>query len=137
MASTLNPYLHFNSNAREAMEFYQDVFGGTLNVTTFAELGAAEGADADKVMHAQLVTDAGYTLMASDTPSHMDYHAPAGFGVSVSGDDGDRLHGYWDKLSDGGRVDMPLQKQAWGDEFGMVVDKYGICWLVNIAQPQS
>ncbi|HLK02171.1 MAG TPA: VOC family protein [Streptosporangiaceae bacterium] len=137
MASTLNPYLNFNSNAREAMEFYKDVFGGTLNVTTFAELGAAEGADADKVMHAQLVTDAGYTLMGSDTPSHLDYHAPAGFGVSLSGDDGDRLRGYWDKLSDGGRVDMPLQKQVWGDEFGMVVDKYGICWLVNIAQPQS
>lgn len=134
MASRLNPYLHFQANAREAMEFYKGVFGGTLTITTFGELGAGEGDEAGKVMHAQLESDAGYTLMAADTPSHLEYHEPTGFGVSISGDDGDLLHGYWDKLSDGGRVDMPLQKQAWGDEFGMVVDKYGTCWLVNIAQ---
>jgi PhnB protein len=137
MASRLNPYLNFNDNAREAMEFYKDVFGGTLSVTTFGDLGAAEGADASKVMHSVLETSAGYTIMGSDTPAHMEYHGPAGFGVSLSGDDGDQLRGYWDKLSGGGRVDMPLQKQVWGDEFGMVVDKYGICWLVNITAPQS
>jgi PhnB protein len=134
MTSRLNPYLNFDSNCRDAMEFYKDVFGGTLTLGTFAELGQTDPADADKVMHAQLETDAGYTIMGADTPSHMTFSAPAGFGVSLSGDDSDLLHGYWDKLAVAGRVDMPLSKQVWGDEFGMVVDKFGICWLVNIAQ---
>ena len=137
MATALNPYLNFKDNAREAMEFYKGVFGGTLNITTFADLGMGEGADGSKVMHSDLETDAGYRLMGADTPPGMDYSAPAGFGVSLSGDDGDMLRGYWDKLADGGRVDMPLQKQVWGDEFGMVVDRFGICWLVNIGAPQA
>ena len=51
--------------------------------------------------------------------------------------DGDTLRGYWEKLSGGGTTTMPLQKQAWGDEFGMCVDKFGVPWMVNIAQPQA
>jgi PhnB protein len=133
MTSRLNPYLNFNGNARQALEFYQSVFGGTLNITTFAE-----SPDADKVMHGQLETDAGYTVMAADHASNMgEYHPPSGFGISLSGDDGDALHGYWEKLSAGGNTAMPMQKQAWGDEFGIVVDKFGITWLVNISQPQA
>ena len=65
------------------------------------------------------------------------YQPPAGFSVSLSGDDGDDLHEYWDRLSAGGTVTMPLQKQVWGDEFGMRVDRFGVSWLVNIGQPQS
>ena len=87
-------------------------------------------------MHGQLETDAGYTIMAADVTSEMEYHAPAGFSVSLSGDD-DALHGYWEKLSAGGTTTMPLQKQAWGDEFGMCVDRFGVSWLVNISQPQA
>jgi PhnB protein len=136
MASRLNPYLNFNGNARQALEFYQSVFGGTLNLTTFAELGAAEGADASKIMHGQLETDAGYTLMAADVPGHMEYHPIEGCSVSLSGDDGDLLRGYWEKLSASGSTMMPLQKQVWGDEFGMCTDGFGIPWLVNIGQPQ-
>jgi PhnB protein len=136
MASRLNPYLNFNGNARQALEFYQSVFGGTLNLTTFAELGAAEGADASKIMHGQLETDAGYTLMAADVPGHMEYHSIEGCSVSLSGDDGDLLRGYWEKLSASGSTMMPLQKQVWGDEFGMCTDGFGIPWLVNIGQPQ-
>ena len=137
MASRLNPYLSFNGNARQALEFYRGVFGGNLTVSTFAEFGMADAPDADKIMHGQLETDAGYTIMAADTPSHMEYQAPAGISVSLSGDDGDALHGYWEKLSAAGTTAMPLQKQAWGDEFGMCVDQFGISWLVNISQPQA
>lgn len=135
MASRLNPYLNFNGNAREAMEFYTGVFGGKLTVTTFAEFGMSDTPEADKVMHSQLETDQGYTIMAADHPaSQGEYHAPTGFAVSIFGDDADtaRMHGYWEKLSAGGRVDMPLDKQAWGDEFGICVDKFGICWMVDI-----
>ena len=137
MASRLNPYLSFNGNARQALEFYRGVFGGNLTVSTFAEFGMADAPDADKIMHGQLETDAGYTIMAADTPSHMEYQAPAGISVSLSGDDGDALHGYWEKLSAAGTTAMPLQKQAWGDEFGMCVDQFGISWLVNISAPQA
>jgi PhnB protein len=137
MASRLNPYLNFNGNARQALEFYTSVFGGDLNVNTFAEFGTPNDApDADKIMHGQLETEAGYTIMAADTPPGMEYQGMHGFGVSLSGDDGDMLRGYWEKLSSSGTVTMPLQKQAWGDEFGMCTDQFGVPWLVNISQPQ-
>jgi PhnB protein len=136
MASQLNPYLNFNGNARQAMEFYRDVFGGELTLSTFGELGAAEGADADKIMHAQLQTGTGYTLMGADVPGHMQYEPPAGFAISLSGDD-NTLHGYFDKLSSSGDITVPLAKQAWGDEFGMCTDKFGVQWMVNIGQPQQ
>ena len=135
MASLLNPYLSFSDTARQAMEFYRDVFGGELTLSTFGESGMAEGPDADKVMHAQLQTPAGYTLMASDTPTGMDGSVGSNISVSLSGDDGDDLRGYFARLSDGGAVTMPLEKQMWGDEFGMCVDQFGISWMVNISQP--
>ena len=137
MASTLNPYLNFNGDARQALEFYRGVFGGTLNVSTFADLGASESPDASKVMHGQLETGAGYTIMAADVPGDMEYHGMHGFGVSLSGDDAGSLYGYWEKLSSSGSVTMPMQRQAWGDEFGMCVDGFGVPWLVNISPPEE
>src|SRR3954453_17271417 len=136
MTSRLNPYLSFNGDAREAMEFYRSVFGGDLNVSTFGEAGMPDGPAADKVMHAQLETPAGFTLMASDTAPGMEYSAPnSAITVSLSGDDED-LRGYWEKVADGGTVLMPLEKQMWGDEFGMCVDRYGTPGRVNIGHGQ-
>jgi PhnB protein len=137
MTSRLNPYLNFNGNARQAMQFYQSVFGGELNLNTFADLGAQDSPDANRIMHGQLETDAGYTIMGADFTSDMEYHPMAGCSVSLSGDDADVLHGYWDKLSASGTTTMLMQKQAWGDEFGMCVDGFGVPWLVNISQPQA
>ena len=137
MASRLNPYISFAGDAREAMEFYRDVFGGALNINTFGEFGSPDAAEADKVMHAQLETDNGFTLMASDTPAGMQRNAGDTITISLSGDDADSLRGYWEKLSDGGTVTMPLEKQMWGDEFGMCVDRFGINWMVNIGQPPA
>ena len=137
MASQLNPYLNFNGNARQALEFYAGVFGGNLNLSTFADFGNKDEPYADKIMHGQLETEAGYTLMAADAPPGMESPGMHGFGVSLSGDDADTLRGYYDKLSDGGTVTMPIQKQSWGDEFGMCTDKFGVPWLVNISAPQA
>lgn len=137
MASRLNPYISFNGNARQAMEFYKDVFGGELNMNTFAEFGSPDGPDADKIMHAQLESPSGFTLMASDTPEGMSYNPGDTISVSLSGDDAAELRGYWEKLAAAGKVTMPLEKQMWGDEFGMVVDQFGIQWMVNIGQPQA
>jgi PhnB protein len=137
MTSRLNPYLNFNGNARQALEFYASVFGGTLNLSTFADFGDKDSPIADKIMHGQLETEAGYTFMAADAPPGMESPGFHGFGVSLSGDDGDALRGYFAKLSEGGSVTMPMQKQAWGDEFGMVTDQFGVPWLVNVGQPQA
>lgn len=137
MASRLNPYISFTDNAREAMEFYQSVFGGNLTVNTFGEFGMQDSGDADKVMHSTLETDAGFTLMGADTPAGMEHQRGNNMTVSISGDDGDQLHEYWEKLSDGGTVSMPLEKQMWGDEFGMCVDKFGTPWMIDIGQPES
>jgi PhnB protein len=135
VASRLNPYIGFADNARQAMEFYRDVFGGELAVNTFGEYGAAAPGEENKVMHAQLETPAGYTLMASDTPAGMTRTEGSTISMSLSGDDADELRGYFGKLSDGGSVTMPLEKQMWGDEFGMCVDRFGVQWMVNISQP--
>jgi PhnB protein len=134
MAARLNPYIQFDGNAREAMEFYQGVFGGDLATNTFKDYGASHGPeDDDKLMHGQLETPTGFTLMASDTAQGMTYNPGDNISVSLSGDD-EALRGYYEKLSDGGKVTMPLEKQMWGDEFGMVTDKFGINWMVNISQ---
>ncbi|HEX4661074.1 MAG TPA: VOC family protein [Streptosporangiaceae bacterium] len=137
MASRLNPYLNFNGNARQALEFYTSVFGGNLALNTFADFGAQGSPDADRIMHGQLDTETGYTIMAADVTSDMEYQSMAGCSVSLSGDDVDALRGYWEKLSASGTTTMPMQKQAWGDEFGMCVDQFGVPWLVNISQPQA
>jgi PhnB protein len=137
MPTRLNPYISFTGNAREAMEFYNRVFGGTLTMNTFGEFGAPESPDADKIMHAMLETSSGFTLMGADTPQGMEHHPGDNISVSLSGDDVDELRGYWAKLSEGGAVSVPLEKQMWGDEFGMCEDRFGVHWMVNIAQPQG
>ncbi|MET0840318.1 MAG: VOC family protein [Marmoricola sp.] len=137
MSSTLNPYLNFKDNAREAMEFYANALGGELKINTFGEFGDSGAPEANLVMHAQLETPAGFTLMASDAPPGMEVGTVGGFAVSLSGDDEAELRGYWDKLSEGGQVTMPLEKQMWGDIFGMLDDRFGVSWMVDIVGEPS
>jgi PhnB protein len=138
MTSRLNPYLHFNGDARAAMEFYRSVLGGELVINTFGESGGmADPAVADKVMHAQLETDAGYTLMGADIMPGMPFSPGTTMTVCLSGDDSQRLHEYWSRLADGASVNVPLEKQMWGDEFGQLTDRFGVPWMVNIGQPQG
>jgi PhnB protein len=137
MASRLNPYITFDGNAREALEFYEQVFGGSLTVSTFGEFGPPDAPGADKIMHGQLETTGGFTLMGADNPPGTDPVAGHNIAVSLSGDDADELRGYWEQLSAGGTVSVPLEKQMWGDEFGMCTDQFGVPWLVNISQPQQ
>lgn len=136
MTSKLNPYITFPGTAREAMTFYKDVLGGTLEIMTFEDAGAGEGLpDPKQVMHASLETAKGFALMASDQPPGMDHTPGNNIAVSLSGEDDADLRGYWEKLSADGTVTMPLEKQLWGDEFGMCTDRFGITWMVNISQP--
>ena len=136
MSSRLNPYISFRSDARQAMEFYKDVFGGTLALNTFGEYGDKDAPEANNIMHGMLETDSGFTLMGADNPPGVELNRGDNMAVSLSGDDVDELRGYWAKLSDGGTISVPLEKQMWGDEFGMCVDKFGVGWMVNITPAQ-
>ena len=137
MDPQLTPYLTFNGTAAEAMRFYQSVLGGELTIQTFGEAKMARTpAENDLVVHAVLKND-GLTFMASDAmPSRQ-----AKFGdnvhMSVSGRDSAKLTMVFDGLANGGKVDMPLAKQFWGDVYGQLTDKFGIHWMINItSQPQ-
>lgn len=134
MASQLHPYIGFEDTTREALTFYQSVFGGELDLRTFGESGTAEDpADADKVMHGRLDAPNGMTIMGADTPARMG-EPPVGSNISLllEGEDEQELRSYWEKLSDGGKVAVELAPQLWGDLFGLCVDKFGVTWMVNI-----
>lgn len=132
MTVRLNPYLNFRGTARGAMEFYHSVFGGTLELSTYGESGVFnDPAEAEKIMHGMLTGDNGIVLMGADLPNSMEYTAPSN--ISLSGDDDALLRGWWDKLSDGAAVGEPLTQAPWGDTFGMLTDKFGVPWMVNIA----
>jgi len=137
MNTQLNPYLSFKDNARQAMEFYHDVFGGKLDISTFGEFQASQDpAENDKVMHAMLTSDNGLVFMAADTPNGMEFTPGTNFSMSLSGGNETELRGFFDALSAGGSVTMPLEKAPWGDTFGMFKDKFGVNWMVNISGKQ-
>jgi PhnB protein len=138
--TTLNPYLSFRGTAKEAMEFYQSVFGGELTLSTFGENNMSDNpAEQQWIMHGQLESPNGLTLMGADTPTSMSYTPGDNISVSLSGpnEDETELRGYWEKLSDGANISAPLDQAPWGDIFGMCTDKFGVNWLVNIAGSPS
>lgn len=138
METRLNPYINFKDTTRQAMEFYNSIFGGELTLSTFKEFNASEDPSEDnKIMHAELKTNNGIHIMAADTPNRMEYRPGTNFNLSLSGDDEVQLSSYFNKLSAGGQVTQPLEKAPWGDTFGMCTDQYGISWLVNITAKQS
>jgi PhnB protein len=133
----LNPYLNFKDKTREAMEFYRTVFGGKLTINTFKEFHASQDpSEDDKIMHSVLEAENGITFMAADTPNRMEYKPGTNYSMSLSGDDEAELKKYFEKLSAGGQITQPLVKATWGDTFGMVTDRFGVLWLVNITAPK-
>jgi PhnB protein len=138
MQTQLNPYLSFRDNARQAMEFYHGIFGGKLDLSTFGEFQASEDpAENDKIMHAMLTSEGGLVFMASDTPNNLEYTPGNNFSMSLSGGNESELRGFFDALSAGGSVTMPLEKAPWGDMFGMCKDQFGVDWMVNISDKPS
>ena len=134
MATTLDPYVNFRGNAREAMEFYREILGGELTIATFKDWHAsADPSEDDLVMHADLHGADGIHFMASDVPPRVEYRPGSNFALSLSGDSDAQLRTIFERLSDGGTVTMPLEKAAWGDTFGMCTDRFGIAWMVDIA----
>lgn len=138
MKPTLNPYLIFNGSCKEAMEFYQSILSGKLSMQTYAESGMPTSEeDKNKIIHARLDNDT-LTFMASDDNKKSPVQMGNNIHMSIVGSDETLLTTYFNKLSVGGKVDMPLAKQFWGDTFGMLTDKFGLHWMVNIASaPQK
>lgn len=136
----LNPYLHFNDGkAEEALNFYKTVFNGELSLSRYGDnpgMPAVEESIKNLVMHGVVKTD-DLLLMASDTGPMGDVVIGSNISISLSGDDEVKLTRYFEGLSAGGTVTKPLSKEAWGDMFGMLEDKFGISWLVNITVPQA
>lgn len=140
MQQMLTPYLNFQGNTREAMEFYHSVFGGDLKLSTFGEFNMPNTAEnyKDKIMHAVLQTP-DLMIMASEGMPERNVNFGDNVSLSLAGEDSEKLTGYFNKLADGGKVTMPLEKQMWGDTFGMLTDKFGVHWMVNISsgKPQQ
>lgn len=141
MTVKLNSYIGFKDEARQAAEFYKSVFGGELFMDTFEKYNSPEmpvsDADKNKIMHAYLKGDNGVELMMADTPTGMEYQSGAKISLTLNGDDETKLREYWDKLADGGNVTMPLGKAPWGDTFGMLTDKFGVNWMIDIGPVQD
>jgi PhnB protein len=138
MDPVLTPYLTFNGKAAEAMKFYQAVLGGELVMQTFGEFNMNQKPEhKDLIIHATLKNE-GLTFMASDAMPERQSKFGDNVHMSISGQDEAKLTKVFDGLAKGGKVDMPLAKQFWGDTYGQLTDRFGIHWMINItAPPQS
>jgi PhnB protein len=140
---TVHPYLFFGGNCREAMEFYKTVFGGELTLTNYSEGPADVHSDPkanseemkNKIMHARL--SGTITILASDNPNLAEDKNTGQFSLSLEGSEESVLRSYFEKLARNGIITSPLVQQFWGDTFGMVTDRYGINWMVNISKINS
>ncbi len=134
--SQILPYLHFSGTCEKAMKFYQSVLGGELEISRFADFAGPDmpvsAAREDKIMHSFLKNDT-LSFMASDGPADRQLVLGDNISLSISGTDESQLTGFFNGLSAGGNVSLPLSKQIWGDSFGMFTDKFGIHWMINIA----
>ena len=132
MAINFSAYLAFSGETPEALDFYKSVFGGTVELSKFGEMGTQAGFDADAIMHGQLTTDAGWTLMAADSTKPGDELLRGGTTLTVWGTDAETMTTQFNKLAEGGQIGTALEKQMWGAVYGDLTDKYGINWAFNI-----
>ena len=138
MNSILNPYLNFNGQTRAAMEFYKNVFGGELTISTMGEgAGVTDPSIKDNIMHADLRADNGMVIMAADDVGDVKSKSATNCSLSLSGDNTEELSEYYEALKEGGTVIEPLAPSPWGDTFGMLKDKFGVIWLINIAAKKN
>ncbi|MCH8611700.1 VOC family protein [Arsenicicoccus dermatophilus] len=132
----LSPYVAFDGNAAEALEFWHSVLGGDLRITRFGDL-QVPGMPAEGVMHGQLDTEAGWTIMAADSTRPGDEVVRGGTSLCLWGRDEATLRSWFDGLAEGGTVHQPLEKQVWGDVYGDLTDRFGVTWSVNIGSEQD
>jgi PhnB protein len=135
LSVTTTTHLNFRADARAALEFYQSVFGGHLAVVTYGDAGnVQEESEADQVMWGQVLAGNGFHVMAYDVPAHMGYdRGENSFFVSLRGETVDEVTGYWEKLSAGATVVVPMGPAGWAPAYGMLRDRFGVVWAVDVA----
>jgi PhnB protein len=137
MKPTLTPYLNFMGQTADAMKFYQSVLGGELKMQTFGEAGMpVSDEDKNKIIHADLKNDT-MSFMASDGNAERPVHMGDNIQMSIMGTDEALLTKYFNGLAEGGKIDMPLAKQFWGDIYGQLTDKFGVHWMVNVSASEN
>jgi PhnB protein len=137
MSITTVTHLNLRGNARQALEFYQSVFGGDLVALTYADAHNVQNpAEADQIMWGQVTSPGGFQIMAYDVPSSLPWsQGDSPFFVSVRGRDADEISGYWKRLSegDGSTVVVGLGPAAWAPLYGMLTDPFGVTWVLDVA----
>ncbi|WP_345373334.1 VOC family protein [Frondihabitans cladoniiphilus] len=139
MTVTNTTHLNFRGQAREALEFYHSVFGGSLTAITFAQMGAAEDpAEADQIMWGQVEAPNGFRIMAFDVPSARAFdRGTESFFESLRGTDIEEITALWARLAEGASVRVPLAPAQWSPIYGMLTDRFGITWVVDAAADQA
>lgn len=139
MSVTTTTHLNFRGSAREALDYYQSVFGGHAVAVTYKDAGNVQNEnEADWVMWGQVVADNGFHVMAYDVPSAMPYEQGTNpFFVSVRSEDADEISTLWQRLADGSNVLRPLEPAAWAPLYGMLTDRFGVTWVLDVTAPYN
>jgi PhnB protein len=132
----VNPYINFDGNTEEAFKFYQTVFGGELQITRYKDMAddmGANGEDLNKIANIALPLNENTVLMGTDVLESMGQNLTIGnnFSITLETDSADEAEELFDKLSDGGEVQMPLMETEWAEKYGDFIDKFGIHWMIN------
>ncbi|ONK12132.1 VOC family protein [Streptomyces sp. MP131-18] len=139
MSVTTTTHLNFRGTAREALDFYQSVFGGRTVVVTYKDSGAVRHeSEADWVTWGEVAGDNGFHVMAYDVPSQLPWHQGENpFFVSVRGDDAEEISALWGRLAEGSTVVHPLEPSQWAPLYGMLTDRFGVTWVLDVAAPYN
>ena len=140
--ATFHPYLNFNGNTEEAFTFYKSVLGGDFAfLQRFKEAPGGENMTAEegnKIMHVALPLGGGTMMMGTDVSSNMPpVVMGTNYSVMIAPESEEEAHRLFNGLSAGGTITVPLQKQFWGDMFGMLTDKFGVQWMMNYSDKKQ
>lgn len=128
-------HLNFRGQAREALDFYQSVFGGQVNAMTYRDFNQVTNeAEADQLIWGQVMADTGFRVMAYDVPSSTPWNpGENAFTIALVAKTQEEIRAYWDKLSAGATVVSGLQSAQWTPLFGMLNDRFGTSWSLSVA----
>ncbi|MBL1288688.1 VOC family protein [Streptomyces sp. For3] len=139
MSVTTTTHLNFRGDARPALDHYRSVFGGRVTAVTYKDTGDVRNeGEADWVMWGEVRGDNGFHVMAYDVPSHLPWdQGRSPFFVSVRGDGADEISALWQKLAVGSTVVQPLGPSPWAPLYGMLTDRFGVTWVLDVAAPYN
>jgi PhnB protein len=135
MSVTAVTHINLRGTARQALEFYQSVFGGQLALVTYKDAGNVQHpSDADHIMWGQVDSDNGFRVMAYDVPVATPWsQGENAYFVSLRGDAAEEIAAQWKKLAEGSTIIRPLEKAQWSPLYGMLKDKFGVVWVLDVA----